>query len=256
MGSDYKNTLDALRGESQKLLRERDRLAETVARIDQRIEVLRAAEEALAKVEAAPEPEPTQGQEVEPKFEITAGMREILRDAALEHRSLSAPEIRDHLVARGWEPKGANPLAVVHTILKRLDDIEAAQTPTGKRYIDRKTSAQQYATESEQCDREEAQAAEREAALQRQRIELRAKCVEVVRATPGGITVHQICRAVQADGFDMSQWKAPTKAIAVTLRHSPDIGTFRSKADDIPTTYYATKEWIEKKRQAMKSAKQ
>lgn len=109
----------------------RERVVGMLAQIDQRIEAVTAASEALAPIlqpDQRPQVPTAAMDQTEREFEITATVREILKSAYgwLEGKyfhmeKLAAPEIRDRLVLKGWKAEDYdNPLAVVHTVLKRL----------------------------------------------------------------------------------------------------------------------------------------
>src|SRR5581483_1524598 len=113
----------SLQREVQRLERSRDQLtaelADIVADIEKRIHGLNTAIQALAVVsEGATDLEVPLTAVQQDRFDITSNIREVLQNAAAW---LMVPEIRDALVAKGWKADDYdNPLAVIHTILKRL----------------------------------------------------------------------------------------------------------------------------------------
>src|SRR5690242_1314759 len=134
MGMDYKNTQAAFREELERLARFRERVSSRLARVDRQIQAVTAASKALDRA-AHPGNLNTVPQVVavpptpQPDFEITGSIRDLLKGGA----ELSAPQIREALVTRGWKDDGyTNPLAIIHTVLKRLvknGDLGVSQNP-------------------------------------------------------------------------------------------------------------------------------
>lgn len=131
MKLDYRSTQAGFQAELKRLARVRERLTNMLVRVDERIKAVSVASEALDSVlqaESRPEIPLAAITDKGEDFEITATIREFLKSAftcsyhgTIEMQQFSAPQIRDHLVSKGWKAdEYDNPLAVIHTVLKRL----------------------------------------------------------------------------------------------------------------------------------------
>jgi hypothetical protein len=228
---DYKNARSVLQEELKRLTEERERVASTLADLDRRIHALSGADEALAsgqEIETIQD-DPSPPTVEEPGFEITANVREIL---AAPFAELSAPEIRNALVSRGWRIESyANPLAVIHQILNRLaENNEIAVFPgtRGNRYRarfprDEKKLAAARATKKARAEKQHM---------------LAEPCHEIVRLYPGGISAKAIAWKLEEDGIDLSCYNRPSSAVAVALKGSPFVGRIEEERADAPLQGY------------------
>ncbi|HTX35465.1 MAG TPA: hypothetical protein VME43_10595 [Bryobacteraceae bacterium] len=265
MKLDYRNTQAALEEELRRL----DRVSERLTRMQQRVarqrESVSAAIQALTNAISSRESEALPPPLEEAGFEITASIREVLRKS---EEALSAPEIRDALAERGWKPEDYdNPLAVVHTILKRLlnsGDAEYDQGSEGTRY---------YFDPRQRAEREAAKEAdwnarhEEEAAVKRQqeteirtarnaaRRELALAACALVRLSKRALTAKEIALQLEEKGVvDFSSWSAPSRAVATALKGMPEIEMFRGTISGMENNFYRSvnaEKW-----QAVKAAKQ
>lgn len=132
MAIDYTLWYENAKNELARVLEEKAGLLQAFTRCEQQIGALIQTMNAIAPlVGAEPLPAP-EG--------LTDSIRAILTEAG---EPLTASEIRDGLVAKGFDMKAyANPLANIHTILRRLTDAKAVETtheinaaaPGGKRF--------------------------------------------------------------------------------------------------------------------------
>lgn len=241
MSLDYQKTRSALREESDKLARVRERILNRLTRVDQHIQAVTDAANALdraldVKNSRIPEPAAVPAPSAvvpQPEFEITASIREILQGAA---RHLSAPHIRELLIERGWKAENyKNPSAVVHQVLKRLiknGDVDFTQDWQNiKYYYDKRIVA-------EKRDRERAKEKEIAAARAETFSMLLDPCLKILRAHPKGISANRIARELRRIGVDMSCYNVPAVAINLALRDVPDVRRFKAEVDGIARTYY------------------
>lgn len=276
MGLDYKSTQAAFQEELDKLSRLRERVANRLARVDGRIEIVSSAAQAFDRAfsvksaavphvptltppsevfvgrfvfdgngnltNSAKEADATQAS-TESQFEITASIREILQEGG----ELSAPSIRDALVARGWEIEAKrykNPLAIVHEVLKRLiknDDVGVTPdhwNPNKKLFYDKRMAVQKQI--QQQQERAEQLAREEERAIIRADIRsaLIPACREILRSYPKGISAMRIYRQLRKGGFDMSSYSRPASGIAYVLTGMPEVSSFKVDDDGVIRTYY------------------
>ena len=264
MKLDYKNTQATLQEEMKRLDRVTERLVRMMERVAHQRKAVTAAAEALANAIGSENSEAPPPPLEEAGFEITASIREILRGS---ENSMSAPEIRDALAQRGWRAEDYdNPLAVVHTILKRLlksgDAEDEEYMDGGRGYFDPRRKAEREA--EWQARHEESAAAEQrqEAAVRAVRAQVRRELMEascaVVRLCPEGVSAREIQRELQKTAIvDLSSWVRPTSAIAMVLKEAPGIRMFRVERNGVVANIYR---WVRtqagsEQRQAEKAAK-
>jgi hypothetical protein len=220
-------------------------------RVDKRMLAVAAALETLASAyeskgnEAAPVPllallaEPVKPAE----FEVTAAIRELLSKGD----RLTVPEIRDVLVEQGWKTGDyKNPLAFIHTVLKRL--IKAEEVGDGEGYDGRKHYFDiRSRAEIEERDRElkatwREAAKENGAAFIEFKTLVEAPCRKILASNPRGITAKAIYRELRKAGFDMpSHWSNPAMGIARTLQGMQGVECFRSIRNDVAQNFWRLK---------------
>ncbi len=238
MSLDYQSTQASLREELERLARIRERIASRLARVDQRIKAVSSAHKSLERaLQRGSEESPIVTPPGEAGFKITANIREVLQDG----KELSAPQIRNALVSRGWdieEKDYKNPLAIIHTVLKRLIEdgtVSAyADAAGGIFYFDVQAKGAKRAREQEERARERQLAAVR---AETRKI-LVQPCRNILRAYPKGISFRTLHRELEKIGIDLSCYHRPASAIAVVLNAMPDVKSFRAKTGDVVRTYY------------------
>jgi hypothetical protein len=221
MKLDYKNTQAGFDAELKRLARVRERLVDSIARVDQQIKALTAAAEAFARViEVRPDPEVPLAaiEEQRPEFEITATVRDILKAARQgdrDQRSLSPPQIKTLLVEKGWKAEEYdNPLAVIHTILKRLvksAEVESEFASPGERvYRAIPTKAEQTAEQ------------EKSRAIEAGWKVISRATFEILSASSKPMSAQEIAQALIDKGIDMSIFPGtPVSAVYNTVRGLP-----------------------------------
>ena len=126
---DYKKTLDGMREELERILHEELKLERRLKRVRERSEALGKAAQGLAGLIGEEEEEESIG--------ITGAIREILRDGS---NHTWQPRTVRHQLRRAEFPleKYQNPLAVIHTTLKRLEGQGEVKTAkrAGKTYYE------------------------------------------------------------------------------------------------------------------------
>lgn len=217
----------AFQAELKKLARSRQRLVEEIARIDRHIEAVEAAAKAFARVmESSAEPGSSgAAEDTEPQFEITGNIREILKSAK---RDLYPREIRDLLIERGWSAQEyRNPLAVVHTILKRLikdGDAQIRDGSEGKAYSGGYTAEERRAMEdARQAEWRERARAQAQAEADRAEIRrvLPGMCLAVLKERDKAVTARGLCQLLEQKGLEFPGYKDPVLAVHRALRTLP-----------------------------------
>jgi hypothetical protein len=230
---DYKNTTVSLRREAQRLELTRERLAAELADVEKRIQGLTAAIRALTSVSEGTDLEvPLDVVEKAGKFDITASVREVLRTTA---DWLLVPEIRDALVAKGWRADDYdNPLAVIHTILKRLvkaGELMEERTQTGKKIFCHEPSVAARDEEKERRDVERAKAAHAQHLIESKvRRVLPKACRQILQGEPAGLSAPEIYKKLMERGIEIDRMRDPMTAIYGTLsmlRQSISVRTFK-----------------------------
>jgi DNA-binding PadR family transcriptional regulator len=141
MAIDYASWYENAKSELEKVQQEKASLERAAMLCDRQIGALIQTMNAIAPlVGAEPTPLPAlQGAKPAPA-DLTDSIRAILTDAG---EPLTATEIRTALEAKGFDMKSySNPLANIHTILRRLTEAKAVETtheihaaaPAGKRF--------------------------------------------------------------------------------------------------------------------------
>ena len=194
-----------LQEEMKSLERRRTRAVKLIARIDQRMRALVIAAGALSRDLAGGEVGiPIEAIEATNKeFEVTASIRQVLDSSA---EVLSAPEIRDALISKGWKADAyKNPLAVVHTVLRRLTmsgDVFVDPHHLSKKGFYGKILAAKRREERRKWEAKNAELTASEDARARLRRTLPAACYEVLRGFPKGMTATEIREKLAENGFD------------------------------------------------------
>jgi hypothetical protein len=141
MSVDYKSWFENAKTELQKVQEEKAGLQRAVVERDRQIAALIQTMNAIAPL-VGEEPltlPANEGTDIAPGG-MTDGIRTILTEAG---EPLTASEIRDRLQQKGFDMKSySNPLANIHTILRRLTDSKAVETtheinapaPSAKRF--------------------------------------------------------------------------------------------------------------------------
>jgi hypothetical protein len=235
---DYSNALTALQNELGLLAQQREH-------IDRRISDVSAAYKALVRIHevetSPPAPLPIIKKAEEPKFQVKASVLEVVESTDGE---ISALEIRDALVLRGWKIENyRNPLAVVHTILRRLvkngDIVVSATTGCGKYYQGREHWEEKQARDWEQDAARRAASKAKLAARAEARALLVEPCYEILRDHPEGISARAIGTELENNGIDMSCFDRKASAVAAVLTSLPDVkGVLTQEWQDGPIRNY------------------
>jgi hypothetical protein len=118
----HKQSLDAALAEAAGLIAERDALDQQVERLNRKIQDLVAAVEGLAPlcgIDAKKEYAYLFPYDMEPEVGFTDAIRKVLSTVPMN--MYTAVGVRDELIKSGFDvDKYTNPMASVHTILKRL----------------------------------------------------------------------------------------------------------------------------------------
>ncbi len=156
MEFNYKEVLESTKAELQRVQAIKENLKEALDQADVRIEALTTVIHAigelvgdfpswgclLAIAEETGKMHENETATAAKEVEITPAIRETIEKS---DRDLSVPDIRDILQAKGWEPGSyANPLATIHTVIKRLianKEVKEIYGESGKvyRHASRKT---------------------------------------------------------------------------------------------------------------------
>lgn len=249
----YQSAQIGLDAELKQLLSERESLAHELARVNKRIKAVNAARAALSRVAEGGAAQIEVGGESE--FEITGNIRALLKASIRDRndnwqlRPLSAPEIKEKLEILGWKSDAYdNPLAVVHTILKRL--IKGGQVektiemgrPVYAAILtqpEREAADAEYRRRTEERRQQYWQDREEKEALQRARqkaiAQIAKACREEVTKSKDGLLIEQMEEALEKRGVDTSLYASPASAIMqafkmLGVRKDKTIGTWNYPA--------------------------
>lgn len=140
MAIDYTAWYENAKSELHKVEEEKAGLQRSIALCDQQIGVLVQTMNAIAPLVGAAPLKLHASQEAEAAGGMTNSIRAVLTEAG---EPLTASEIRDRLESKGIDVKSySNPLANIHTILRRLTESKAVETthemnppaPGGKKF--------------------------------------------------------------------------------------------------------------------------
>jgi citrate synthase len=153
----YKKALDAARSELQELLRQKDETEKRIARLRQTVASLSALYEESENTEDTDDKVRIPGTmdaiarqvatATQAMYGRTIGFSDALREVLKANGGYMTPlEVRDGLIRMGIDlhSKYANPVAVIHTTLKRLEEnkeIQVSFTESGKTGYRWRTSA-------------------------------------------------------------------------------------------------------------------
>ena len=231
---DYQGTLNNLRFEAGRLTKEKEGHQRAIAALEKRISVLLGSADQIESIlhgEAETEPVVPESKE----FEVTSAIREVLkaqkqvgRYGRLWWRPLTFPELRDELISRGWDISGyRNPLAVLHTVLGRLEKAGDANIERG---ADGKKSLFYGRRKEEEQIRQEGE--------QKVRHDLPDLCYRILARNEKPMSCRQILRELQKGDVDLNQYGHPGNAVHAALRKHPLVRWHKQQFGDISQALY------------------